>query len=117
MNKKCYICGKIINNEEMYYSIGFNNFVCNNNKCFETYFWNNLATRMIHNKWHKYAIINKKVYQIDNENSNSRGFSGKHWVIQFNDGIYVETNSLWFRGDLPERLQSDFSDNAKFVVY
>ena len=115
MDKKCYVCGKTIQDGELYYNIGPNSFVCGNNKCFEFYFWDNLATKMVHNKWHKYAIIDRKVYQIGSDDDDPCGFGGKYWVIQFNDGTYVETNSLWYKGELPERLQHDFPDNAVFV--
>ena len=117
MDKRCYVCGKIIPNGEPYYNIGSSEgYVCNKEKCFNFYFWDKLAARMLHDKWHDYAIIDRKVYEIGNDDDSPRGFNGKHWVIQFKDGMYVETHSLWFRGNLPERLQLDFPDNAKFIV-
>jgi len=117
MNKKCYVCGKEILDGEFHYNVGTNSYVCDNNECFNFYFWDALATRMIHNRWHEYAIIDRKVYQIGSDEDEPRGFDGKFWAIQFNDGTYVETNSLWFKGDLPLRLQHDFPDNAKFMAH
>lgn len=115
--KRCYVCGKIIQDNEFHYNVGKNSYVCGNKECYNFYFWDDLATRMINNPYHEYAIIDKKVYQIGSSDDEPRGFGGKYWVIQFNDGTYIETNSLWFKGDLPKRLQHDFPDNAKFIVH
>lgn len=116
MDKKCYVCGKIIQDKDFHYNVGPNSYVCDNNNCFNFYFWDNLATKMIYNKDYEYVIVDKKVYQIGSENDEPRGFGGKHWIIQFNDGVRKETNSLWFMGELPLRLQHDFKDNAKFIT-
>lgn len=115
MNKYCYVCGKEIKAGSFYYCIGKNSYVCNSDKCYNFYFWDNLATHLIFDKQHEYAIINKKVYQIGSEKDEPKGFSGKFWIVQFNDGTCVETNSLWYKGELPIRLQHDFPDNAIFI--
>lgn len=115
MEKRCYVCGKILPENKPYYKVGINSYTCLNNDCFDFYFWDDLATRMVHNRWHEYVIVDKKVYQIGNDNDEPRGFGGKHWTIQFNDGVKKETNSLWYRGELPLRLQHDFPDNAVFL--
>ena len=117
MEKKCYICGRTINPHELYYTAGPNSYVCNQNDCYEKHFWDMLAARMAVDNEHQYVIIDNKVYEIGSEYDEPLGFGGKHWNIQFDDGILKETNSLWFRGDLPERLQRDFPDNAKFIAY
>lgn len=115
MDKKCYVCGKTINDKKLYYSVGSNSYICDSPKCYNFYFWDSLAARMTHNRFHEYAIVNREVYQIGSEDDRPRGFGGKHWAIRFNDGFYIETNSLWYRGKLPERLESDFPDNAIFI--
>lgn len=115
MEKKCYVCGKPIG--KFYYLVGKNSYVCDNKECYDFYFWDNLATRMIHNKWHEYAIIDRKVYQIGSEKDEPQGFGGKYWAIKFNDNTYIETHSLWYCGELPMRLQHDFPDNAVFIVH
>lgn len=117
MEKKCYVCGKIIYDDGLYYSVGPNSYVCDNIDCYNFYFWGSLAARMTHNMWHEYAIIDKKVYQIGSDDDEPRGFSGKYWAIQFNDGTYVETHSLWYKGELPDWLQNNFKDNAKFIAH
>ena len=115
--KKCYVCGREIKNEELYYNIFPDNYVCANDECFQTYFWDDLANRIKHDKWHEYVIIDKKVYQIGSQYDEPRGFNGKYWAIQFNDGILIETCSLWYKGELPLRLQNDLLDNAKFGAH
>lgn len=117
MEKRCYICGKIIEKGTFHYEIDPNSYVCDSKECFDFYFWDNLAICMVHNRWHEYVIVDRKVYQIGSNDDKPRGFGGKYWAIQFNDGYYVETNSLWLLGDLPKRLLHDFLDNAKFVTH
>ena len=113
--KKCYVCGREIKDKELYYHTFVDSYVCANSKCFDTYFWDNLTNCIAHDQWHEYVIVDKKVYQIGSEYDEPLGFGGKHWNIQFNDGVLVETHSLWYRGELPLKLQQDFKDNAKFI--
>ena len=113
--KYCYVCGKKINDNELYYTIGINSYTCGNDKCFNFAFWDRLAARMAVDRYHQYVIVDKNIYEIGSDEDEPRGFSGRHWTIRFNDGTQVETNSLWHRGELPERLQYDFPDNAIFI--
>lgn len=115
MKKYCYVCGREIKDGELYYSIDVNNYICNSENCYNFYFWDSLAARMVHNRFHEYVIVNGEIYQIGSDDDSPRGFGGRHWAIRFNDGYYIETNSLWYRGKLPERLIPDFSDNAIFI--
>lgn len=117
MDKYCYVCGKKIQDSEFYYNIGPNSYICNKNGCYNFYYWDNLATRMISDKYHEYVIVDKKVYQIGSEKDEPRGMGGKYWEIQFNDRVIVKTHSLWFIGNLPKRLIRDFPDNAKFIAH
>ena len=115
MKKYCYVCGKEIKDNEMYFNIGENSYVCNSDKCYDFYYWDNLAAHMIHDTYHEYVIVDCKVYQIGSIYDEPQGFGGRLWRIQFNDGSYIETKSLWLKGDLPQRLLSDFPDNARFI--
>lgn len=117
MEKRCYVCGKLIQDKTVYFSVGPNSYICSNDNCYEFYFWDDLATRMISDKYHQYAIIDQKVYQIGSKTDDPQGFGGKYWSIQFNDGTHVDTHSLWYKGELPKRLQHDFKDNAKFIAH
>jgi len=44
-----------------------------------------------------------------------RGFGGRKFVIQFDDGRLIESSNLWFQGDIPDRFRERLPDNAKFV--
>ena len=115
MKKICYVCGHEIKDGESYCTVRHNSYTCNNDNCFYFYFWDSIAAKMAADKYHHFVIVNKNVYEIGSDMDYPRGFSGRHWIIQFNDGIQIETNSLWYRGKLPERLQNNFKDNAKFI--
>lgn len=114
MKKICYVCGHEIKEKEFYYTSG-PNFICDSKECFHIHFWDTLAARISVDTQHHFVIVNYNVYEIGDDNDDPRGFSGKHWVIQFNDGTIIETNSLWHRGKLPTKLQNNFQDNAKFI--
>lgn len=115
MNKYCYVCGEKLDKD--YYIIGNNSYICNSEECYDFYFWDSFAAKAIHDHKHEYVIINRRAYQIGNSQDTVKGMGGRHWAIQFNDGYYTETNSLWFLGDLPQRLLHDFPDNAKFIAH
>ena len=117
MEKYCYVCGKKIGEKDFYYNIGTNSYICDNEKCYNFYFWDSFAAKAIHNRKHEYVIVDRKVYQIGNPQDKVKGMGGKHWSIQFNDEHYIETDSLWLLGDLPQRLLHDFPDNAKFIAH
>lgn len=112
MEKYCCVCGRPING--VYYKTGYNRYVCNNKNCFETNFWDDLATRISFDKFHEYAIINREVYQIGSDFDEPKGFSGNNYTILFKDGTIRNTTSLWLKGKLPARLIKDFPDNAFF---
>ena len=111
--KRCYICGKILTDDK-YSEIGPNSYICSNKKCFSSYYWDALAARLAIDRKHKYAIINRIVYSIGNEDDESRE-NTKIFVIQFNDGSVKSTSSLWREGMLPKRIEKDFPDNARFL--
>ena len=111
--KRCYVCGA--NLEGKFYYQHYNTYICMNNECYHFYYWDNLASQMIVDTHHEYAIINRTVYQISNNKNEPRGFGGRTFYIRFFDGEFRETNSLWRLGELPERLQHDFPDNAQFM--
>lgn len=113
MEKYCYICGRPISG--LYYKDFNNLYICNNEDCFNTYFWDDLTNRLSTDKFHEYAIINHKVYLIGSESDDPKGFGGKYYSIQFNDGTIRNTTSLWFKGNLPSNLEKDFQDNAIFL--
>jgi hypothetical protein len=112
--KQCYVCGKTITNNK-YFEVGPNSYICNCPKCFSFYYWDSLATRLIADRQHKYAIINHEVYLIGEDENNIRANANKVYIIQFNDGTLLTTSSLWCEGKMPKRIASDFPDNAQFL--
>lgn len=115
MIRKCYVCGRTILEGEPYYNIESGiKYVCCNEECFHRHYWDALAARLNVDKDYNYVIVDQEVYEIGNDYDFPRGFDGKHWIIDFNDGTVRETNSLWDRGKLPEKLTHDFKDNATF---
>ena len=47
MEKYCYVCGKKIGEKDFHYNIGTNSYVCNNEKCYNFYFWDSFAAKAI----------------------------------------------------------------------
>jgi hypothetical protein len=53
-------------------------------------------------------------YQCDNQDDAVfKGFDGKQFSIQMNDGRIIHTSSLWYNGKIPSVYQR--SDNGKFI--
>ena len=50
----------------------------------------------------------------DSPNS-MKGFSGRKFKIQMNDGKVIETDNLWCGGDIPDSHRDRMPDNAKFM--
>lgn len=78
------------------------------NLCFSCNFWTDIIaikdTRI---------IMNGVVYVKGKEDTVFKGFGGRTWKIQMNDGTIIETNNLWCNGDVPERFKEQLPDNAK----
>ena len=107
----CTICGKEI--EKSSYS---NEVLCSS-ECFRIDFWNE-KVEDVNNELeeHKFAIIDGTVYYIGNENDSKffRGFGGRKFIIEFNDGTEITTTNLWCNGDVPEDYKGKLPNNAKF---
>ena len=113
--KQCYICGKRIEDDEPYYSVGPNSYICANNECYNIHWWDKLSARYVTNVYHEYLVVDNKLYSIGADEDEPRGFGGKHWIIEFFDGVRRETNSLWFLADIPEDKKHIFKENARFL--
>lgn len=63
------------------------------------------------------ARINGQHYIIGDERAGPewRGFSGRRWVIEFNDGRRVETTNLWAQGSIPLAFHERLPNNARFI--
>ena len=115
MSKYCYVCGREIKDNEWFYCVGPNSHVCNDNKCYKTYFWDRLTAKFVVDTQHEYAVIGSKIYSIGSDNDEPRGMSGRPWTIEFFDGTVRETNSLWYLAEVPEDKKHIFVPNARLA--
>ena len=111
---KCEICGKEIQQKMPWIRTGKNSGVCSD-KCFHFKFWNDYYTSMCNDSEHKYIIINGHAYHIGNEDDITKGFSGRHWRLQFFDGYICETTSLWHMGQVPQDWREKIVNNGKQI--
>lgn len=86
-----------------------------NDNCYNSYWWDRLAAQFVTDALHKYVVINNNLYSIDSNANCPKGYAGKHWTIEFFDGIRRETNSLWFITRIPDNKRYIFKENAKFL--
>ncbi len=101
---KCIICGKELKKS------AYTNAVLCSRDCFDVNFWNeNIDDTAI--------IINGECYHDGGRKpSDYRGFlghSGRYFKIQMNDGRIIETNNLWYNGEVPK--EREVKDNACFI--
>lgn len=64
------------------------------------------------------VVIDHVHYRIGPEKSNgSRGFGGRKFLIEFNEGggKVISTTNLWYQGPIPPAHWDKFPDNARFV--
>ena len=113
--KYCYICGNAINDNEQYFVVGPNSYVCSNEKCYYIYYWDSLAAKFVVNPYHEYASIDGRLYQIGDDKDEPQGSDGRHYEIEFFDGAKKSTNSLWSIGEIPTDKKHIFKENARFV--
>lgn len=99
---KCVICGKEI--ERSFYADAI---ICSG-RCFNKHFWNKTLDDAA-------IIINGACYH-DAEPENCSvflGHGGQHFSIEMFDGRVIETNNLWYNGEVPTEL--NIKDNARFI--
>ena len=100
----CIICGKEI--EKSSYS----NAVLCSSECFHENFWNeNLDDSAI--------IIGGECYHDGGMKpqgySGFLGHGGHYFKIKMNDGRIIETNNLWYNGEIPK--ERNVKDNARLM--
>jgi hypothetical protein len=61
------------------------------------------------------VIIDGQHYLFHETDSFIKGFGGRRFKIQFFDGRNIETNNLWFQGEIPDQFRSMLPDNAVFL--
>lgn len=63
-------------------------------------------------------IIGHSVYTVGPETrdpSSVRGFAGRRFVIEHNDGTVTVTTNLWHGGEIPEEYWDVMPDTARFM--
>ena len=98
---KCVICGKEIEKSK------YANAVLCSTECFKRLFWKEALDDTA-------LIIDDECYHVEPENeSGTRGFGGREFTIQKNDGEIIKTTNLWHQGEIPDYAYQP--DNAKFI--
>lgn len=107
----CKECGKVPAPEKYYRDMADAMRV--RQLCFHCLFWTKHLERS------PSVIINGEHYIIGDEKPDTRayfrGFSGRKFVIMFNNGEKVTTTNLWYQGKIPEHFRDRMPDNASMV--
>ena len=102
---KCIICGKEIEKSN------YMNAVLCSSKCFSVNFWNECIDD-------KAIIINGECYHDGGKKpkgySGFMGHGGALFKIKMNNGEIIETNNLWYNGEIPK--DRNIQDNAVFIT-
>jgi hypothetical protein len=85
------------------------------NNCFDCSFWLDKAEYSDYMASHQ-VIIKGEHFMLGETDSFIRGFGGRKFKIQFFDGRIIETNNLWYQGEIPEQFRSMLPDNAVFLT-
>ena len=101
---KCIICGKEIEKS------GYSHKVICSSECFSIDFWNECLDESA-------IIVNGECYHDGGRKpkgySGFMGFGGQEFTIKMNDGRIIDTNNLWYNGEVPK--ERGISDNAQFI--
>ncbi len=101
---KCIICGKEIEKSSYSHKV-----ICSS-ECFSVDFWNDTLDDTA-------IIIDGECYHDSGKKpdgySGFLGHGGRHFKIQMNDGRIIETNNLWYNGEVPK--ERCIEDNACFI--
>ena len=84
------------------------------NNCFDCSFWLEKTDYPDDMKNHQ-VIIDGQHYLFHETDSFIKGFGGRRFKIQFFDGRIIETNNLWFQGEIPDQFRSMLPNNAVFL--
>jgi hypothetical protein len=76
---------------------------------FETSFWNEKVKYK-----DSYIIIDGFCYMIGS-NEGIKGYNGKNFIIQKNNGQVIKTDNLFCQGKVPESFREALPDNSKFL--
>lgn len=96
----CKICGN-----EIEKSCYIHEVLCSS-KCFYNDFWNETLDDNA-------IIIGGECYHDGGTTTDIKGFGGRKFRIQMNDGRIIETDNLRFNGAIPK--DRNVKDNARFI--
>ena len=87
-------------------------------QCFHERFWLEHKEAYLNGK--PYIIIDGHLYLDDGNVKNPRdtrmlGHSGRVFHIRMYDSREIETNNLWYIGEIPESYRNVLANNAEFV--
>ena len=101
----CVVCGKKFKKgSQPYY--GYGNDISCSEECFHKKFWIDALKTGI--------VINGTCYQIADEHAKGfRGFDGRPFKIQLDNGDIYYTTNLWYNGKIPKEYYK--GDNARFI--
>ncbi len=101
---KCIICGKEIEKS------GYSHKVICSSECFSVDFWNETLDDTA-------IIVDGACYHDGgmkhNKYTGFLGHAGRYFKIEMNDGRIIETNNLWYNGEVPK--ERNIEDNARFI--
>ena len=85
------------------------------NNCFDCSFWIKKIDISEEDQARR-VIVNGQHHRLGIDNVGPfRGFGGRAFRIQFQDGRIVETSNLWHQGEIPEKFREWLPDNATFI--
>ncbi len=83
--------------------------------CFDCSFWLKKTILPKENEARR-VVVKGKHYMIATETGGGfKGFGGRPFRIRFFDGRGIDTNNLWYQGDIPPEFRVLLPDNAKFA--
>ena len=110
----CKICGTV---EEKRFVEEVQRVMEKEELCFTCNFWRE-QMELDKKSPNDYVIVDNVHYRIGPEGYDGyfRGYSGRKFIIKFNDGRERVTTNLWCQGDIPDGYWRDLMpDNAIFI--
>lgn len=88
-------------------------------QCFTCNFW---TSRMkLHQTSENSAIVCGCAYMVhpmeDRTKGMFLGFGGRLQRFRFHDGRTLDSNNVWFQGEIPDIFREEMSDNAEIVPF
>ena len=104
----CIVCGKEFDGKAYYGE--YSDCCCH--ECFIKKFWNNIIAEK-----DEHIVVDGTCYAIVSSPINGfRGFGGRRFKIKMLDtGDVIETNNLWYQGEVPEEYRDLLPNTAQFI--